>query len=250
MAVALRTSNPALRSDAFARQPRAFGAEVMTVQGTATKALVLLLLALVTASYTWREIFVGGGQYVGPLMMVGTIGGLILAVITVFKQAWSPVTAPLYAAFEGLALGGISAYFESRFPGIAIQAVGLTLAVFVALLLAYKTGTIQATDRFKRGIIAATGGVMILYVVEMVLSFFGIHIPYIHESGLIGIGFSAVICVVAALNLILDFDLIEQGARRGAPKHMEWYGAFALMVTLVWLYLELLRLLAKLRQND
>ena len=181
--------------------------------------------------------------------MVGGIGGFIVAMVTVFKQKWAPFTVPLYAALQGLFLGGISATFELRFPGIVIQAVGLTMMVFLALLFAYKSKLIQATENFKLGITAATGGIALLYIVQLVLSFFGIHIPYIHESGPIGIGFSLVVVTIAALNLVMDFDFIENGAARRAPKYMEWYAAFGLLVTLVWLYLEMLRLLAKLQSR-
>jgi uncharacterized YccA/Bax inhibitor family protein len=170
--------------------------------------------------------------------------------VTAFKKAWSPYTAPLYAAAEGLALGGISTFFEMRFPGIAIQAVGLTMAVFVGMLLAYKTGMIQATDRFKRGVVAVTAGIAIFYLVQMVLGLFHVAVPAVNGSGPIGIAVSIGISIVAALNLVLDFDMIESGAQARAPKYMEWYGAFALLVTLVWLYLELLRLLSKLRSRD
>jgi len=249
----LRSANPALRGDVFASEGRSVGfaqQEVMTVQGTATKSLALIFVLMVAAAYTWREAFTGNGEMVYPLLMVGTIGGFVMALITTFKREWAPVTAPIYAVLEGLALGGISTMFERRFPGIAMQAVGLTMAVFMGMMLAYKTGLVQATDRFKRGVFAVTAGIGIFYLVQMVIGLFGVHMPFIHESGAIGVGFSVVIAAVAALNLIIDFDFIESGARQRAPKYMEWYGAFALLVTLVWLYLELLRLLSKLANRD
>jgi len=183
-------------------------------------------------------------------MMGGVFGGFIVALVTIFKPNWAPLTAPVYALLEGLALGGISAVFERTYPGVAIQAVGLTFGTLFVMLLAYKTGMIRATQGFKLGVIAATGGIALLYLVEMVLGgFFHIQVPAINGSGAVGIGFSLFVVVIAALNLVLDFDMIETGARNGAPKYMEWYGAFGLMVTLIWLYLEILRLLAKARRR-
>jgi uncharacterized YccA/Bax inhibitor family protein len=183
-------------------------------------------------------------------MIGGLIGGFVVALVTIFKKNWSPFTAPIYALLEGLALGGISAIFERTYPGVAIQAVGLTLGTLFAMLLAYKTGMIRATQSFKIGVIAATGGIAVFYLVEMVLSmFFHINVPAINGSSPWGIAFSLFVVVVAALNLVLDFDMIETGVNGGAPKYMEWYGAFGLMVTLIWLYLEILRLLGKLRRR-
>lgn len=182
-------------------------------------------------------------------MMVGLIGGMIVAFVTIFKKTWAPVTAPLYAVLEGFALGGISAMLEATYEGIVIQAVALTFGTAGCLLIAYKSGVIKATENFRLGVVAATGGVMLIYLATYILGFFGIAIPYIHENGLIGIGFSLVVVVIAALNLVLDFDFIEKGAEHGAPKYMEWYAAFGLMVTLIWLYIEILRLLSKLNSR-
>jgi uncharacterized YccA/Bax inhibitor family protein len=181
---------------------------------------------------------------------VGVIGGLIFAFATIFKKTWAPVTAPIYALLEGLVLGSVSAILEVRFPGIAIQAVSLTFGTMVALLLAYRSGLIRVTDKFRLGIVAATGGIALFYVIEMILGFFGVHFTAVNGGGAIGIGFSVFVVIIAALNLVLDFDFIESGARAGAPKYMEWYGAFGLMVTLIWLYFEILRLLSKLRSRD
>jgi uncharacterized YccA/Bax inhibitor family protein len=181
------------------------------------------------------------------LLLVGLIGGLIFALITTFKKTWAPVTAPIYALLEGLLLGGISATFEQRYPGIAIESVCLTFGTMFVLLLAYRSGMIKVTQKFRLGVVAATGAIFLFYMMEMVLGFFGIHFVAVNGSGLLGIGISLVIVCVAALNLVLDFDFIERGVAAGAPKYMEWYGAFGLMVTLIWLYLEMLRLMAKLR---
>jgi len=246
----MRTANPTLSDDTFRStgRPLVLG-DVMTVQGTVNKTAILLMLVLLSAAWTWSMYF---SAQAGSLMMWvfgGAIGGFIVALITVFKKQWSAVTAPLYAVLEGLVLGGISSILEARYPGIVIQAVGLTLGTLFCLLFAYKSGAIKATENFKLGIVAATGGIALIYLATMLLGMFGIRMPYIHESGLIGIGFSLVVVVIAALNLVLDFDFIEQGAAQGAPKYMEWYGAFGLMVTLIWLYMEILRLLTKMRER-
>jgi uncharacterized YccA/Bax inhibitor family protein len=184
-----------------------------------------------------------------PLVGLGLVGGFVLALVTVFKKSWAKVTAPLYAACEGLVLGGVSAIYEARYQGIVLQAVGLTLGTLAVLLVAYKTRAIRATERFKTGVIAATGAIVLVYLVSWILRMFGVDIGFFHSTGWIGIGISLVIVGVAALNLILDFDLIEQGAKQGAPKYMEWYGGFGVLVTLVWLYLEILRLLALLNNR-
>ena len=184
---------------------------------------------------------------VGLLTIGGAIGGLIFAMVTIFKPQWAPVTAPIYAVLEGLFIGGISAFMERIYPGIVPQAAGLTFGILFALLAAYKSGLIRATENFKLGVVAATGGIFVIYIASFILGFFGISIPFLHDSGPIGIGISVFICIVAALNLVLDFDFIENGAEHGAPKYMDWVGAFGLMVTLVWLYIEILHLLAKLR---
>ncbi|WP_350448931.1 Bax inhibitor-1/YccA family protein [Paracidobacterium acidisoli] len=254
MAQLMRTSNPALNEKVFRGLPGStYGSmgETMTLQGTVNKTGILLLCAMATAAWTWHLFMQShSAAVVVPMLWIGTIGGLVFALVTTFKKEWSPVTAPIYALLEGLALGGISAVFEVRFPGIAIEAVSLTFGTMLVLLMAYKSGMIRVTQKFRLGVIAATGAIMLFYVLEMVLSFFHIQFATINGSGPIGIGISLVIVGIAALNLVLDFDFIETGARMGAPKYMEWYGAFGLMVTLVWLYLELLRLLSKFKSRD
>ena len=251
----MRSGNPALGENTFldigSGRVVSRDGSTMTLNGTVNKSGILLALILVTAAFVWDK-YEGpeSAAAVMPWVAVGGIGGFILAMITIFKKTWAPVTAPVYALLEGLFLGGISAMFEARFPGIVMQAVGLTFGTLAALLLAYRSGLIRATENFKLGVVAATGGIFILYLVSFGMSFFGKSIPFIHESGLLGIGFSAFVVVIAALNLVLDFDFIENGVEEGAPKYMEWYGAFGLMVTLVWLYLEILRLLAKLQSRD
>jgi uncharacterized YccA/Bax inhibitor family protein len=242
----MRTANPALNKNTFVNFSDADGH--MTINGTVNKTMLMLVILMVPAFYTWNMYLRNGFN---PLYLFGgVIGGLIFAIATVFKKEWAPVTAPLYALFEGLVLGSVSAMFESLYPGIVMQAIALTFGTLLCLLFAYKSGYIKATENFKLGVVAATGGIMVIYLLSFVLSFFGVSIPLIHESGLIGIGFSLVVVVIAALNLVLDFDFIEHGAENGAPKYMEWYAAFGLMVTLIWLYLEILRLLAKLRSRN
>ena len=251
----MRSGNPALGENTFldigSGRVVSRDGSTMTLNGTVNKSGILLALILVTAAFVWDK-YEGpqSTSAIMPWVAMGGIGGFILAMITIFKKTWAPVTAPAYALLEGLFLGGISAMFEARFPGIVMQAVGLTFGTLAALLMAYRSGLIRATENFKLGVVAATGGIFILYLVSFGLSFFGKSIPFIHESGLMGIGFSAFVVVIAALNLVLDFDFIENGVEQGAPKYMEWYGAFGLMVTLVWLYLEILRLLSKLQSRN
>lgn len=248
MASLMRTSNPALNEKAFKGQV-AFG-DAMTLQGTVNKTGLLLLCVVATAAWTWGLSHSNTPEAAIPWMMGGLLGGFVVALVTIFKKTWAPFTAPIYALLEGLALGGISAVFEKTYPGVAIQAVGLTLGTLFVMLLAYKTGVVKATQGFKIGVIAATGGIAVFYLAEMVLSFFfHIQVPAINGSGTWGIAFSLFVVVIAALNLVLDFDMIETGVRGGAPKYMEWYGAFGLMVTLIWLYLEILRLLGKARRR-
>jgi uncharacterized YccA/Bax inhibitor family protein len=245
--VPMRSGNPALHADTFTRAPAMPGAEQMTLGGTVNKTGLSLFILLIAASYIWNR---GAADPALPLwVMGGVVGGLIVAVATAFKKTWAPITTPLYAALEGLALGGISVIFEAQYPGIVSQAVFLTFGTLAALLLAYRSGLVKATENFKLGIFAATGGIALLYLASFVLGFFGMSVPLIHSSGTWGILFSMFVVVIAALNLVLDFDFIETGVERGAPKYMEWYGAFGLLVTLVWLYLEILRLLAKMQSR-
>jgi len=221
----------------------------MTIDGTVNRTMILLCIVLAMASVVWSNVLGGTAGY-AVFAGLGAIAGFVVALVTVFKKEWSPITAPLYAVFEGLFLGGISVVVEQAFPGIVLQAVGLTFGTLFALLVAYKSGLIQATENFRLGVVAATGGIALLYLVSFVLGFFNIRLPFIHDGGMYGIIFSGIVVVVAALNLVLDFDFIEKGAESGAPAYMEWYGAFGLLVTLVWLYLEILRLLMKLRSRD
>ena len=255
----MKTSNPALGDKTFrdlANQSQVGGGLVdtgrMTLAGTINKTGILLLCTLATACFTWKQFLDSRDPAsVAGLMIVGLIGGFIVAMVTIFKQQWAPVTAPIYALLEGLALGGISAITELRYPGIPIQAVALTFGTLFVLLLAYRSGLIQVTQKFRLGVVAATGGIAVFYLVEMLLSLFHINaFASINSGSAVGILFSLFVVAIAALNLVLDFDFIEQGVSYGAPKYMEWYGAFGIMVTLIWLYLEIIRLLSKMRSRN
>jgi uncharacterized YccA/Bax inhibitor family protein len=248
MADFLRSNNPVLQEKAFAGQ--IVSGETMTVQGTVNKTGLLLLCVVATSAWTWGLAHSPTPEAAYPWMIGGAVGGFVMALVTIFKQQWAAVTAPIYALLEGLFLGGISAVFEKSYPGIAVRAVSLTFAVLFVLLLAYKTGIVKATRGFKLGVIAATGGIALVYVVNMFMSlFFHRQMSFLYSSSPLSIGISVFVVIIAALNLVLDFDMIETGARMNAPKYMEWYGAFGLMVTLVWLYLEILRLLGKTRRR-
>jgi len=247
MASPLRSANPALKEGTFTGVRAGVNEPAMSVQGTSTKSLVLVLLTIFSASFTWTAVASGNVGILMPAALIGGLGGFIVAIVTIFKPNVSPYTAPIYAALEGLLLGAISALYNSRFAGIPMQAVALTFGVFLVMLMVYRLGIIRATERFRIGVVAATGGIAVMYLISFVLSFFGVQMSFLHDSSPLSIGISLVIVGVAALNLILDFDFIERGAAARAPKYMEWYGAFSLLVTLVWLYLELLRLLSKLQ---
>ena len=240
----MRSGNPALRMDSF-RSVRSLGTEEkMSIEGTVNKTFILLFLTIIGAFWVWSrpEIFL-------PYLLLCVLGSLVIAFITIFKKEWSPVTAPVYAFVEGIVLGVLSSFMEKVYPGIVIQAVFLTFGTLFSLLIAYRSKLIRVTDNFRLGVFAATGGICIVYFASIIVGFFGVQIPFIHEGGLIGIGFSLFVVVIASLNLVLDFDFIEKSAEYGVPKYMEWYGAFGLIVTLIWLYLEILRLLAKMRER-
>ena len=244
-----RSGNPALKESTFRGLPVAAEGEGMTIEGTVNKTYVLflLLIAGVAGAVVAEESALYG------LMMLGAIGGLITALVTVFRKQWAPITAPIYALLEGLFVGAISLVMEAAYPGIVLPAVSLTFGTLFALLAAYRSGLIKATENFKLGVAAATGAIFVVYLAQFVLGIVGVQVGVLHEAifgaGLLGIGVSVVVIIVAALNLVLDFDFIEQGATARAPRYMEWYGAFGLLVTLIWLYLEILRLLSKLRSR-
>lgn len=243
----IKTSNPALSANTFTGD-LALAGEAMTLQGTINKTGILIFCALASAAWTWR-LALTQPDALPMWMWGGLLGGLALAVATIFKKEWSPVTAPLYAIAEGLALGGISAVLNQAYRGIALQALEATLGVTLAMLLLYTSGTLRATPRFAMGVMAATGGIFLVYLLDFVLGLFGAHLPLLNSSGIFGITVSVVIVIVASLNLILDFGFVETGVRGGAAKYMEWYGAFGIMVTLVWMYIEILRLLSKMNSR-
>lgn len=239
--IAFRSGNPSLNKNTF-RSFSVSADQQMTLDGTVNKTGISLLILMFTATYTWNSPSIG-------LMVMGGIGGFIVGIMTHFKRHLSGITVPIYAALEGLLLGGISTIVESLFPGIVSQAIFITFGILASLLLVYKTGLIKPTENFKLGVAAATGGIAFIYLISWIMSFWGGSIPLIHSSSTFGIVFSIGVIIIAALNLVLDFDFIEQGVEMGAPKYMEWYGAFGLMVTLIWLYLEILRLLVKLNSQ-
>lgn len=245
----MATGNPVLGVDTFRGLPWA-ARDGMTIQGTVGKTLLLLLLVMASAGYTWNLSVQPDGMSTLPvLMLVGTIGGLALALVTVFQKRWAGFLAPAYALCEGLVLGGVSAIAEQRFPGVVMPAVGLTFTTMLGMLALYASGVIRATDKFRAGVASATMGIFLFYVIQFALGFFGLHLFAGLASGPIGLAIQVGIVAIAALNLVLDFDFIERGAEQGAPKYMEWYGAFGLLVTLVWLYMEILRLLSRLQER-
>ena len=243
--LSMRTANPALQSDTFRKSMSGSIATdgTMTINGVVNKTGLSLFLLIISASITWSN------PSLSWLGILGTFAGLILAVVTIFKPTISHLTVPAYAIMQGLFLGLISRVFENQYPGIAVQAIFLTFGTLGSLLLAYMSGLIKATENFKLGIFAATGAIGVLYLINFIMSFFGTGIGVIHSNSTMGIIFSIGVVVIAALNLVLDFDFIEEGAEIGAPKYMEWYATFGLLVTLIWLYIEILRLLSKLNSR-
>ena len=240
----METSNPLLkRESAFSRDWDR--TESMTLQGVVNKTGILLLLCMGSAAFAWTH-----PALRGPLLLVGLVGGLIACLVGIFKPATSPIAAPIYAILEGLCLGAISQVFELRYPGIVVNAMMLTFGVLGVMLVLYTTRTIRVTSGLVKGVFAATAAVALVYVVDIVLGLFGTRMPFLHESGLLGIGISLVIVGVAAFNLLIDFSVVEDGISHGSPRYMEWYCGMALLITLVWLYLELLRLLSKLRGRN
>jgi len=240
----MRTSNPALNDNTF--QPAYAGGQVMTIRGSINKSVLLLFMVMIPAMWTWTRFMEGRPDAAMPYVIGGVFGGMVFGLITCFKKEWAAVTGSLYAICEGLFLGAISALFEAKMPGIVMQAAMLTFGTLFAMLAAYRSGWIRATEKFKAGVVAATGGVFFLYLVSWILSLFHVNMSFLHSASPLSIGISVVVVIIAALNFILDFDLIEQGAAVGAPKYMEWYAGFGLLVTLIWLYIEILKLLAKL----
>lgn len=247
-----KSGNPTLTEKIFNKSAGFADDTSMTINGTLNKFGFLFLMLMASATFAWFQFT--NGKDVTALMLTGAIGGLIVAIVLAFKPVWAPYLAPAYALLEGLFIGGISVIINTAmadsYPDIIMQAVGLTFGVAISMFILYNFRVIKATEKFKSVIITATMGIAFFYLIAFVLSFFNIDIPFLHEGGWLSIGFSLFVVAIASLNLILDFDMIEQGAENGAPKFMEWYGAFGLMVTIVWLYIEILRLLTKLTSRD
>jgi len=243
-------ANPVLNSKTFSGSRVMSGEETMSIEGTVNKTGLLLLICLATASWVWAQTYHAIDPSVArPWMFGGAIGGLVVAFATAFRPQWSPISAPLYAALEGLALGGVSAIYATAIPGILVQAVCLTFGTLFVMLIAYRSGVIRATPRFRKVMGIAMGAILLYYVATMVMGLFGLDTSFFNAGGTLGILVSVVIVAIAALRMVLDFDMIAQGAAQGAPKAMEWYGAFALVVGLIWLYLEILNLLAKVNRR-
>jgi uncharacterized YccA/Bax inhibitor family protein len=248
---AMRSSNPVLAGRIFEKAGVAApGSSVMTINGTINKIGLMLLLVIAAAAYTWKMVMGADPGRAGTMAIAGAIGGFIMAMVTVFRPRSSAVTAPIYAILEGLLLGAISAMINTAYPGVAFQAVLLTIGTLFTMLFLYRSGRIRATPRFRRGVLMATGAVFFAYLASWIMSLLGMPVGFMHSSGPVGILVNIAIIVIAALNLIIDFDFIEKGSRMEAPKYMEWYGAFGLMVTLIWLYIEFLRLLARFAGRD
>jgi uncharacterized YccA/Bax inhibitor family protein len=242
----MRSSNPAMTDRIFDKAGTAVaGSGTMTINGTINKIGLMLLIVIAAGAYTWNMVMGADADRAGTLAIVGAIGGIIMALVTIFRPQSSAITAPIYAILEGLFLGAISAILNARYPGVAFQAVLLTIGTLFTMLFLYRSGRIRATPRFRRGVMMATGAVFFAYLMSWVMSLLGLPIGFMHSSGPLGILINLVIIVIAALNLIMDFDFIEKGSQMGAPKYMEWYGAFGLIVTLIWLYIEFLRLLSR-----
>lgn len=247
-----KSGNPTLSEKYFRKHLQADSTEVMTERGTIKKFGFLFLMVLAGAAFAWNAFY--QGKNVLPWMIGAAIVGLVLVLIISFRPKTSPYLAPAYGLAEGVFVGGLSAFLNYQFaataPGIILQAVGLTFGVVIAMFLLYNFRIIKVTERFKSIVIVATVGIGVFYLLAFILRFFGIEMPLIYDTGIWGIGFSLLIVGIAAMNLLLDFDMIEQGANMGAPKYMEWYGAFGLLVTIIWLYIEILRLLAKINSRD
>lgn len=244
----MRINNPALR--AFSKMV-GLGSDSyhMTVQGTIAKLALSLLMCVFTGSVSWWSVMHGYQALANLFMITGAISGIILAFVTLYRPHLATRTVPAYALCKGLLLGAFSAIAETIAPGTTLLAVALTAGTAAAFLLAYQFNVLRVTDNFRLMVISATGGVAITYLLAMILSLFGIRAPFIHDSNIYGIIFSLVIVAIASFNLVLDFDFIEQQADKELPKYMEWYGAFTVLLTLLWIYVEIVKLLLKLRRR-
>tara|TARA_S200000501_G_scaffold374462_1_gene424072 strand:+ start:12970 stop:13716 length:747 start_codon:yes stop_codon:yes gene_type:complete len=239
-----RSGNPVLTSKAF--NIPTDSSDVMTINGTVTKTFLSLCLVIISGYYSWIYISV-----TNILILPSIIGAFVLGIVTIYKKHLSPITVPIYAVIQGIFLGALSYTFNTLYDGIVITAISYTLSILFVMLTLYRTGIIKPTENFKLGLAAGTGGIALIYLANFVMSFFGTGIPIMdtNNASIYSIGFSLFVIIMAALNLVVDFDFIEEGSEKGAPKYMEWFGAFGLMVTLIWLYIEILRLLAKMNSR-
>tara|TARA_Y100000992_G_scaffold216309_1_gene149331 strand:- start:496 stop:1242 length:747 start_codon:yes stop_codon:yes gene_type:complete len=239
-----RSGNPVLTSNAF--NVSSDSSDVMTINGTVTKTFLSVCLVVISGYYSWINISI-----TNILILPSVLVGLVLGIVTIYKKHLSPITVPIYAVIQGIFLGAISYTFNNLYDGIVITAISYTLSILFVMLTLYRTGIIKPTENFKLGVAAGTGGIALIYFGNLIMSFFGtgLSIMDINNASIYSIGFSLVVIVMASLNLVVDFDFIEEGSEKGAPKYMEWFGAFGLLVTLIWLYLEILRLLAKLNSR-
>lgn len=244
----MRTSNPVFSDRVFARYEGMVYEDQMTIKGTIDKCFLMLILAIAAAAMTWNFGATRGPEAVMPFVLGGGLAGFGLALVTIFVASVRPITALLYSVAEGVFLGALSLIVEARYPGIAFQAVTITFGILAAMLVIYRSGIIRVTSGFAKGLIIATAGVALVYIAAIVMGLFGLEMPFLHDSGPIGIGVSIVILIIASLNFLLDFETIKQGVAAGFPKAGEWLAAFGLMVTLFWVYFEVLRLLEKIRR--
>lgn len=243
----MRSGNPYLNNESFGFGS---GQNRMTLEGVANKTMLLLGICIITAFVSWTTITVNPGLGT-TLFFIGIIGSLVAAISMWFiDKKMAIYIGPIYAAFEGLVLGPFSGLMEAFYPGIIVQAVGLTFGLFLTMLVIYRARIIKPSENLAIGLASAIGAIMLIYFASFILALTSPYqIPYIHGNGIIGIGFSLFVIGIGALTFVMDFDFIERGVEQGAPKHLEWYAAFGLMITLVWLYIEILRLLAKLRSR-
>lgn len=241
--------NPVMKPKYFQGSAILDDSQIMTVRGTAFKALFLFVLVVAAGVLSWSLAISGYAGLVRPLMLVSSIAALVVAIVTVVKPQWSAFLAPVYALLQGLVLGAFSLFFEAVYPGIVVQAILLTFGVMFLMLTIYVSGLIKVTPGFRMAVLLATLGIALTYLLTFILNLFGLNVGFIHNSGWVGIVFSLVVVAVASMNLLLDFDFIERASESGAPKYLEWFGAFGLMVTLIWLYMEILRLLSRLRSR-
>lgn len=254
-----QSSNPVFGKNTFGASYGTYTAsDVMTVKGTINKTMLMFVMVVASAFFVWNKFFgmyspenpLGALSAVKTYMLIGGIGGFVLALIATFSPRNSGFLVPIYAILEGMFLGGLSAMYEAQFTGLVIRAVMLTFSVFFVMLIVYRQQIIKVTDKFRRGMVAALGGLMLVYIVSWIGSLFGANFSFIQGAGSFGLIFSLIVVGIAAFSLLLDFDFIERGAQAGAPKHMEWYGAFGLMVSLIWLYINILRLLSIFARRD